>query len=160
MSDFISKVVNLCILFTMILAVIAMVFVSQNMTSQRLMLNEATEFLDKVSDKAYLTSSDMDEIYMKLNSHGVLMDVEVERLIYAPLQKEDTIVSNYTKADSTENLGVEIDGVTKNEIQFNKNDIVRIRTKEIGMSSARRFLFRIVGIDTGAFSFTLASPVQ
>lgn len=160
MSDFISKVVTLCILFTMILAVMAMVFTSQMMTSQRLVLNEATEFLDKVSDKAYLTSTDVDEVYMRLNSHGMLLDVDVERLIYAPIEKDGTISSNYTKVDTTETLGVEKDGVTKNEITFNKNDMVRIRVSEIGMPAARRFLYKIIGVDTGKFQFTLAAPVQ
>ena len=160
MSDFISKVINLCILFTMILAVLAMVYTSQMMTSQRLMLNEASEFLDKVADKAYLTASDVDEIYMKINSHGMIMDVEVERYVYAPLNKDDAIISNYTKVDSTENMGVEINGATKNEIQFNKNDLVKIKVKEISMSAARRYLFRMIGVDTGTFQFTLASPVQ
>ena len=160
MSDFISKVVTLCILFTMILACMGMVFTSQTMTSQRLILNEATEFLDRVSDKAYLTSSDMDEIYMELNSHGMLLDVDVERLIYAPINKDDTIISNYTKVDTTENLGVEIAGVTKNEIKFNKNDLVRIRVQEIGMPAATRFIYRLIGVDTGQFEFTLAAPIQ
>ena len=69
----------------------------------------------------------MDEIYMELNSHGMLLDVDVERLIYAPINKDDTIISNYTKVDTTENLGVEIAGVTKNEIKFNKQIYAKIR---------------------------------
>lgn len=160
MSDFISKVVNLCILFTMILAVMGMVFASQQATSQRLVLNEATEFLDKVSDKAYLTAGDMDELYMKMNSHGMLLDVEVERLMYAPMEKDDAVISNYTSVDSTETLGVEKDGQKKSEIAFNKNDLVRIKVKEIGMPGTRRFIYKLIGIDTGAFEFALAAPVQ
>ena len=160
MSDFISKVVNLCILFTMILAVMGMVFASQQATSQRLILNEATEFLDKVSDKAYLTASDMDELYMRMNSHGMLLDVEVERLMYAPMEKDDAVISNYTSVDSTETLGVEKDGQKKSEIAFNKNDLVRIKVKEIGMPGTRRFIYKLIGIDTGAFEFALAAPVQ
>lgn len=160
MSDFISKVVNLCILFTMILAVMGMVFASQQATSQRLVLNEATEFLDKVSDKAYLTAGDMDELYMRMNSHGMLLDVEVERLMYAPMEKDDAVISNYTSVDSTETLGVEKNGQKKSEIAFNKNDLVRIKVKEIGMPGTRRFIYRLIGIDTGAFEFALAAPVQ
>ena len=160
MSDFISKVVNLCILFTMILAVMGMVFASQQATSQRLVLNEATEFLDKVSDKAYLTAGDMDELYMRMNSHGMLLDVEVERLMYAPMEKDDAVISNYTSVDSTETLGVEKDGQKKSEIAFNKNDLVRIKVKEIGMPGTRRFIYKLIGIDTGAFEFALAAPVQ
>lgn len=160
MSDFISKVVNLCILFTMILAVMGMVFASQQATSQRLVLNEATEFLDKVSDKAYLTAGDMDELYMRMNSHGMLLDVEVERLMYAPMEKDDAVISNYTSVDSTETLGVEKNGQKKSEIAFNKNDLVRIKVKEIGMPGTRRFIYKLIGIDTGAFEFALAAPVQ
>lgn len=160
MSDFISKVVNLCILFTMILAVMGMVFASQQATSQRLVLNEATEFLDKVSDKAYLTAGDMDELYMRMNSHGMLLDVEVERLMYAPMEKDDAVISNYTSVDSSETLGVEKNGQKKSEIAFNKNDLVRIKVKEIGMPGTRRFIYKLIGIDTGAFEFALAAPVQ
>lgn len=160
MSDFISKVVNLCILFTMILAVMGMVFASQQAESQRLVLNEATEFLDKVSDKAYLTAGDMDELYMRMNSHGMLLDVEVERLMYAPMEKDDAVISNYTSVDSTETLGVEKNGQKKSEIAFNKNDLVRIKVKEIGMPGTRRFIYKLIGIDTGAFEFALAAPVQ
>lgn len=160
MSDFISKVVNLCILFTMILAVMGMVFASQQATSQRLILNEATEFLDKVADKAYLTAGDVDELYMRMNSHGMLLDVEVERLMYAPMEKDDAVISNYTSVDSTETLGVEKNGQKKSEIAFNKNDLVRIKVKEIGMPGTRRFIYKLIGIDTGAFEFALAAPVQ
>lgn len=160
MSDFISKVVNLCILFTMILATMAMVFTSQMMTSQRLILNEACEFLDKTSDKAYINAQDLDEVYMKLNSHGILLDVEVERLIYAPLNKDGAVIANYTKAESTEDLGIERLGVKINELKFNKNDLVRIKVKEIGMPGIRRFLYKLIGIDTGQFEFSLSAPVQ
>lgn len=144
----------------MILAVMGMVFASQQATSQRLVLNEATEFLDKVSDKAYLTAGDMDELYMRMNSHGMLLDVEVERLMYAPMEKDDAVISNYTSVDSTETLGVEKDGQKKSEIAFNKNDLVRIKVKEIGMPGTRRFIYKLIGIDTGAFEFALAAPVQ
>ena len=144
----------------MILAVMGMVFASQQATSQRLVLNEATEFLDKVSDKAYLTAGDMDELYMRMNSHGMLLDVEVERLMYAPMEKDDAVISNYTSVDSTETLGVEKNGQKKSEIAFNKNDLVRIKVKEIGMPGTRRFIYRLIGIDTGAFEFALAAPVQ
>lgn len=160
MSDFISKVINLCILFTMILAAMGMVFTSQMMTGQRLVLNEASEFLNKTADKAFLNTADIDELYMKMNSHGMLLDVEVERLIYAPIEKDGAVVANYTKAESTEDLGIELNGLRNNTIQFNKNDLVRIKVKEIGMTSTRRFIYKLIGVDTGSFDFTLAAPVQ
>jgi hypothetical protein len=145
----------------MVLAVLAMIFASQMMTSQRLILNEASTFLNKTADKGYLNTTDIDELYMAMNSHGMLMDVEVERLVYAPVYKDDQVVANYTKAESTEDLGIERNGVKKaSEIQFNKNDLVRVRVKEIGMTTARKYLFSLIGIDTGSFEFTLAAPVQ
>lgn len=159
MSDFVSKIVNLCITFTMVLAVIAMVFASEMMTSQRLILNESSVFLNKVADKSYINIADLNELYMSVNSHGMLVDVEVERLIYEPINRDGEVISNYVKAESTEELGVQIGGTTINEIRFNKNDLVRVRIKEVGMTTARKFIYDMIGIDTGSFELSMSAPV-
>ena len=157
MSDFISKVIDLLIAFTIILMALAFKYTSQLMTSQRLVYNEADKFLDMVSDKGFIDSKDLDEFYLQLNSHGLLFDVDVERLVFAPTQDaHGNVVKNYTMVESSEKLGLNSD----EEIDFEPNDLIRLRIKEISAPAIRRFTYTLIGMDTGGTNLVLESPVR
>lgn len=173
MTDFINRILNLVILFTaLVIAPLLFTFLSSKLTDERLILNEVTEFLDKTSDKASMNEYDIDELYLKLNSHGMLLDVEVERLIYAPTTNADgVLIENYIKADTITDVIRENEQKAINagkpkserevaEIKFNSNDSIRVRVREIGTSTGRRILYNILKIDTGRFELTMAATVQ
>lgn len=173
MTDFVNRVLNLVILFTaLVIAPLLFTFLSSQLTDQRLILNEVTEFLDKTSDKAAMNEYDIDKLYMKLNSHGMLLDVEVERLIYAPTTNADgVLIENYIKADTITDIIRQNEQKAVNagknkkdrevaEIRFNSNDSIRVRVREIGTSTSRRVLYTILKIDTGPYELTMSATVQ
>lgn len=173
MTDFINTILKLVILFVaLVIAPITLTFLSSKLTSERLILNEVTEFLDKTVDKATVNEYDIDELYMKLNSHGMLLDVEVERLIYAPTTNAaGDLIDNYVKSDTITDIikneedAAEAAGKDKKdrkmaEIRFNSNDSVRVRINEIGVSTGRRVVYTILKIDTGQYKLTMSASVQ
>lgn len=61
-------------------------------------------------------------------------------------------------ANKTNTVYYSIDDFTTKQ-QFNYGDIIQVEIKEIGISTARRFMYSILKVDEGAFEFTLAGEV-
>ena len=69
MSDFINKVITIVLIFVMlVLAPLLISYMSTDMTSERLILNDVTQFIDKVTDKYTITDYDLNDLYLAVNS--------------------------------------------------------------------------------------------
>lgn len=156
MADVINKVILICLIFVeLVIAPIAFTFQSQDAIAKRAIINECDIFLSQTADKASVSAADLDSLYMKLNSHGIMLNVEVERLVYAPVvNAEGILISNYIKDDAIVSMA------QGEERLFMSGDLVRVQVEEIGTSATRRVLFSTLNLDTGKFKYTMAMPVQ
>lgn len=159
MSDFINKVLTIILIFVMlVLAPLLISYMSSEMVTQRLILNEASQFIDRVTDKGIINTHDLDDLYMGINSHGGLYEVKVERYISADY-KDDYGLTRRTYYRYNE----EIDNLHKNPgsvATLGVGDVVKVHVKEIGMSNAKRLLWSLLRVDKGPFSFSLAGTVR
>ncbi|MNV37618.1 hypothetical protein D3C71_1291450 [compost metagenome] len=131
----------------LILAPLIWVYVRNDMTSERLVLNEVAQFIDRVTDKASITDEDVNDLYMGVNATGGIFDVQIKR--YIRMSTKDTDGSQrtlYLNAGYTGNMNV--------------GDVVKVTTKEIGVSSAKRLLWTFLKIDEGKSEITLAGSVR
>lgn len=167
MSDFISKTVNILIIFTMALATMILVFTCNIMMNQRMALSKADEFIEQTADIGYLTADDLDHFYIEMNNYGMLLNVDVEKLQMDTIKKDNGDNGfSYTMVQTSEKLGhgdANEDGKVDsddNTMEFSTGDIVRVRVQEVGMTALRRFIYNIIGMDTGSFHFTLAAAVR
>ena len=88
MSDFINKVITVILIFVMlVLAPLLISYMSTDMLTERLVLNDVSQFIDKVTDKFLITEHDINDLYLAVNSHGQAYDITIERyqLLEEPL---------------------------------------------------------------------------
>lgn len=148
MLDFINKVVSITLVFIMmVLAPITISYMTTDMVAQREVLAEMSQFIDKVTDKATITQTDLDDLYLNLNATGGVYDATVKRYIRLATQNDDGSTKVIYMADDT------VDGL-------NIGDVVKVEVKEVGVSSAKRLLWLLLGIDKGTFETTLAGTVR
>lgn len=118
-----------------------------DMISQREALNEVTQFIDKVTDKAIITQADLDELYISLNATGGTYDVTVKRSIRLATQNDDGTTKVIYMADDTVDT-------------LNIGDVVKVHVEEVGVTPAKRLLWLLLKIDRGKFEFSLAGTVR
>lgn len=148
MTDFPNKIFTIILTFIMlVVAPLLWVYVRGEMVAQRLVLNEVTQFLDKVTDKGFITKEDLDDLYFAVNASGGTYDVQVRRYVRMATQDENGETRTlYFNAD--------LDG------QMNQGDIVKVTVQELGTSPAKRLLWLILRVDEGKTKFSLAAAVR
>lgn len=154
MTDFINKVITIILIFILlVLAPLLISYMSTDMVTERLVLNEATQFIDRVTDRGVITNLDLNDIYLGVNSHGGVYDVKVER--YIPIVES---IDGKTKLSYYRDNTI----VEKAEIYLilNVNDVVKVHVEEVGMSNSKRLLWQLLRIDKGKFEFSLAGTVR
>jgi hypothetical protein len=152
MTDFINKIITIALIFVMlVLAPIMISYKTDEMLAKREILNDVDTFIDKICDAGAIKQADIDELYMQCNSHGMVIDVTVERLVYATTVDTQTNVVNYDYIVDT-NFGTE-------STLLNPSDMIKVSVNEMVYSSTRRITYKLLGVDEGFFSFSLCGIV-
>lgn len=164
MSDFINKVITIVLIFVMlVLAPLLISYMTTDMTTERLILNDVTQFIDKVTDKYTITDYDLNDLYLAVNSHGGAYEVTVDRYqLYeepAPESEGGTRIL-YIKQDDTQQLADDKNYPNITSIDLNTRDVVKVKVKEVALSSGKRLFWSIMKIDKGKFEFSLAGTVR
>ena len=148
MGDYVNKVITMILVFIMlVLAPLTFVYVKSEAKADKLAMNEVTQFLDKVTDKASITERDKDDLYMGVNASGGAYDVSIKRYIRLATTDEDGKARTiWLSADS--------------EGDMNLGDRVKVTVKSVGVSPAKRLLWSLLRIDSGDSTFSLASTVR
>lgn len=149
MTDFLNKLVAICLIFTMLVLVPLLISYSTDyVIAKRLILNDVSLFIDKVKDTGYITEDDINKLYLSCNSHGLAVDVKIYRLVRADVKKGGDIVTVYYSTDKFEDLQY-----------INSGDIVKVTVSEIGISIPRRIMYSILRLGENKFEFSLAGVV-
>lgn len=164
MSDFINKVITIVLIFVMlVLAPLLISYMSTDMTAERLILNDVTQFIDKVTDKYTITDYDLNDLYLAVNSHGGAYEVIVDRYqLYeepAPESEGGTRIL-YIRQDDAEQLADDLNYPNVTSIDLNTKDVVKVRVKEVALSSGKRLFWSIMRVDKGKLEFSLAGTVR
>ncbi|WP_139241199.1 hypothetical protein [Anaerocolumna jejuensis] len=148
MNGFLSRIISLILVFFMlILAPLVNSYCVTEMENRRQLLNEVTYFLDVVTDKKSVTNDDLNEFYMKVSSYGMVLDVQVNRLVKTATRESDgTVNITYISADNISLL--------------NQRDVVQIKLKEKSESAYQKILNIFLGIEDEHYSLTMAKMVH
>lgn len=148
MNGFLSRIISLVLVFLMlILAPLVYSYCVTEMENRRQLLNEVTSFLDVVTDKKSITNDDINEFYMKAASYGMVLDVQVSRLVKtATLESDGNINITYISADDISLL--------------NQKDVVQIKLTEKSESAYQKLLSIFLGVDDENYSLTMAEMVH
>lgn len=148
MEGFLSKAIALLLVFLMlIVAPLITIYGSHEFEERNELLSDVSEFLDKVTDKHAITQTDLDVFNMTVQSHGMVLNVEVDR-----------VVKTVTQLSSGENSTTYI---AADDISFiNPTDIVRVRLTETSMTPFRKLLRTFLNLDRQPYQLTLAKMAK
>ena len=148
MGDFLNKIISITLVFLLlVVAPLVITYASNDMVAKRLVLNEMTQFIDLVTDKASVSDSDIDSLYVGVNASGGVYNVEVKRYVRLATVGEDGSIENTYMAD-------ELVGT------LNVGDVVKVSVSEVGVSTTKRLLWTILKLDNGNFEPSLAGTVR
>lgn len=157
MSNYINTVIGICLAFILlVVAPLTFVSISQYDTGKRLIHNDTVTFLDTIQDKAYVTGQDISDFALKINSHGLVVDMNINAYTLAGSEDEsgNPITLKIAKYTDFETLS------TAESRLFNRGDLIQIEIKEVGISNVRRLMYSILNLDIGPFDYTMATVVQ
>ena len=116
----------------------------QEMENKVELLNDVSEFLDKQTDKGGITDEDMDQFYVNVQSHGMILDVKVDRLVKTAT--DGTIHTTYIAADDNTIL--------------NKHDILKVKITEKSSTPYKRLLNVVLRMDDNPYKLEMAKMVK
>lgn len=137
----------------LVIAPITWMYVRDDMITERLVLNEVAQFIDKTTDKATITQQDIDDLYIAVNASGGTYDVEVNRYVSTPTPSDvgDSRML-YSNVDY-----LDVDG---KPLDLIKGDVIKVTAEEIGLSPAKKLLWTLLRVDSGSSKITLAGSVR
>mgnify|MGYP000992899581 FL=1 len=156
MSDYINKIITLILIFIMlVIGPLTFSYLSDELTSQRMILNEVTEFLDKITDQATVSQSDLDDFYLAINSYGIVLDAKVERYMQTPSIGVDGNMENiYFMANDFSDLK------SDEQMQLFAGDVIKVTVEEVSVSPGRRLMYYVLKVDSGKYNLSMSATVS
>ena len=156
MSDYINKIITLILIFIMlVIGPLTFSYLSDELTSQRMILNEVTEFLDKITDQASINQSDLDDFYLAINSYGIVLDAKVERYMQTPsIDANGNMKNIYFMADDFSDMDINKD------VKLFAGDVIKVTVEEIAVSPGRRLMYFVLKVDRGKYNLSMAATVS
>jgi len=150
LEGFLSKCISIILLFfLLIIAPMINIYGQHEMQGRMEILNEVTEFLDKVTDKGEITQDDINEFTLKVESHGLVLDVDIDRLV-----KTVTLVNG--TSDKLDVAYIAADDISK----LSTGNIVKVTVKEVSTTRFKKLLNIFLKFDEPNFELTMSKMVR
>lgn len=148
MHGFLTRSVSIILAFLLlIVAPLINVYGTQEMENRMETLNDVSEFLDRVTDKGEISQDDLNGFYLAAESHGMTLDIQVDRLVKTATVLEDGTVSMaYIIADDVHILNV--------------GDIVKVTLDEVSTTPYKKLLNIFLRLDTRVYHLDMAKMVK
>lgn len=143
-----GKIISIVMIFAIIAggAITSRIY-TDSLRSERAILNEVTNFIDKVTDNGRITELDLSNFYLGVASHGVSVDASVKRYLKVvnPNGAGGTYTS-YTLADTN--------------VLYNKGDFVQVSVKGIDYTNGQKLMRYFLRMSPSKIDYTLAGRVR
>jgi hypothetical protein len=148
MNDFFTKLIGLFMaFFLLVIAPITNNALAQDLTTKRAILNEMTNFVDKVTDSGHISPEMLTDFYLGCSSHGAVVDVTVQRYIK---------IVNPNGSGGTYITYVLNDQLTN----WNQSDIIKVKVEAISYTGAQRLMWYFLRLITPKLEFEIAGMVR
>ncbi len=157
MSDIISKIIGVILAFVLLIITPMVISrMAEDMSAKRLILNEVTMFIDKVTDKGSISGYDVDDLLLGINSYGGAFNATVAHYKNVAVKDGTNGVKNiYVAADDNANT-LALAG----SISLDKGDAVRVNVTGIGVTKGQSLLRGLLHVFEKPFEFSLAGTVR
>ena len=157
MTDVISKVIGVLLAFVLlIMAPMTITRMKDDMAARRLILNEVTMFIDRVTDKAIISGADIDDLMIGVNAHGGAFDIQVVRYVRIAVRdstRGGEVRSIYYATD-------DVFTVSGSAVNLNIGDAVQVRVTGITRTKGQNLIQGLLRVSERPFEFTLAGTVR
>lgn len=149
MSDFVGKAIAIIISFTLCFIGPTAVFVAFNtgFTNQKL-INEVQMFVDEVIDTKQISSEQLADFQLGINSYGPIVDVTIKRYVKT-IEPEPTKGGTYTTYVMADNVN-----------KYNQGDQVKVTVKTVGYTGLQRLIMSTIGLLSPKFEYTVTARVR
>ncbi len=148
MTDIINKMIGVFLAFILLVgAPLIINTMNKDLTMNRGVLNEMTNFINKVTDNKRLNDQDLADFYLALSTYGVTMDAEIKRYmrVVSPDGAGGTRVSYVYHDDIT---------------TWNAGDIIQVTVQAVDYTGAQRIQNRLLRLTPPKFNQTLSGMVR
>ena len=155
MSNMLSRLLAICLGFLLLVfAPFSLSVLSDNVSARYSIMNDVTNFTDEVADTRRITKDMLSNFYLDVASHGIMLDVTVER--YVRVVESDAtsggkLVTTYM-AQPVE--------ITDADFIFNSGDKVVVHVEPIGYSAPQRIVMSTIGQILPDFNYTFPVRVR
>lgn len=148
MTDLFNKILGVLLAFVLFVgAPMVINTMSKELTMKRSVLNEMTNFIDKVTDNGRLTETDLADFYLGISAYGVAMNATINR--YAKVVNPDGNDGTYTSYVYQKDITT-----------WHTGDIIQVKVEAIDFTAAQRLQHRILRLAPVKFEQTLAGMVR
>ncbi|MFB9277201.1 hypothetical protein [Cohnella cellulosilytica] len=148
MTDLFNKILGAVLAFILLAgAPLIINTMNRDLTIHRSVLNEMTNFIDKVTDNGRITETDLADFHLGISSYGMAMDATLSR--YMKVTNPDGAGGTYTSY-------VYSDDITT----WNTGDILKVQVQAIDYTGAQRIQNRILHLYPAKFDQTLAGMIR
>ena len=152
MTDMIPKIIGVLLAFALlVIAPLTIRAMTEDMAGQRLILNEASQFIDRVTDKGSVTARDMDDLYFAVNIHGGAFDAVVVRYIRVAVP---------ISAGISDSVYIAKDVFDSTALTLYPGDVVQVRVHAVTKTNAQGLLRRLMRVYEPDLEFELAGTVR
>lgn len=147
-TDLFNKILGVLLAFVLLAgAPLVIQTMSRDLTVHRSVLNEMTNFIDKVTDNGRLTPADLADFQLGISSYGLAMDATISR--YMKVVNPDGAGGTYTSYVFSDDLTT-----------WNTGDIIKVKVQAIGYSGGQWLQNRILRLTPAKFEQTLAGMIR
>lgn len=142
----------LCVFAPFSLSVLA-----DNVAARHSIIAECENFVDEVSDTGRLTDEMLSNFYLDVSSHGVMLDVEVEkytRVVENDISASGKLVTTYLRTACNPR------DEANSTVLFNTGDKIVVHIEPIGYSAGQRIVMSTIGRILPEFDYTFPKRVR
>jgi len=148
MTDLFNKILGVLLAFILLAgAPLIINTMTRDLTINRSVLNEMTNFIDKVTDNGRLTDTDLADFQLAISSYGMAMDATISR--YMKVVNPDGAGGTYTSYVFSDDIST-----------WNTGDIMKVKVQAIDYTGAQRLQNRILRLTPAKFEQTLAGMIR
>lgn len=152
MGKLISRLFALVLSFFLLVAApFSLSVLSDNIMARYAIMNDVENFLDEVADTGKIDDTMLSNFYLDVSSHGVLVDVEVQRYVR---------VVEGGVSDASGHNQVTTYMLTDNIESFNTGDKVVVHVEAVGYTAGQRVVMGTIGQVLPDFDYTFPKRVR
>lgn len=137
--------------FLLVAAPFSLSVLSDNIMARYAIMNDVENFLDEVADTGKIDDTMLSNFYLDVSSHGVLVDVEVQRYVR---------VVEGGVSDAGGHNQVTTYMLTDNIESFNTGDKVVVHVEAVGYTAGQRVVMGTIGQVLPDFDYTFPKRVR